>query len=239
MRLPDVHIIGAGKSGSSSLYAYLAQHPEIYTPRPLKGRWKEPRTLLYLNGMPKNPPLDLYVTNFNEYLEIWKPAGDKKALEGSILYMYYYKAVIRNLRKVYERPEDVCYIAILRDPAERAFSHYRAQVVAGRETLPFREAVKTETIRKRLEAGGPSDEDYIGQGMYYGQLKAFMDAFPKVRIYLFDDLKANALDVLNDIFQFIGVERRRRDQLTKIAQERRSAVFLRRIHNITSGAPPG
>ncbi len=222
MRLPDVHIIGAGKSGSSSLFAYLAQHPEIYTPGPPEGRWKEPRTLLYLDGIPRNPPSDLNVIDFNEYLEMWRPAGNRKALEGSIIYMLYHDIVIPNIKKLYADPEKVFYIAILRDPVERAFSHYKVRVLGDQEDLSFREAVRPETIRKRLASGGPSDQDYISQGMYYEQIKAFMNSFPNVRVYLLNDLVRDAQGVIDDICDFVGIDRF-------------TPSFER--HNVTQGVP--
>jgi hypothetical protein len=189
VNLPDIHIVGAAKSGSSSLYAYLSLHPKIYAPE-----LKEPRTLLFLDGMPENPPASLLLTPplpLEEYVNLYSPAGNRKALEGSIIYLANYEIVIPNIRRLYKNPEEIYFLAILRDPVERAFSQYKASLRNGLTTLPFREDYP----------------NHVRGSLYYEQIRAFMRGFPRVKVCLFEDLKNDAQGLIDDLCDFLEIQR--------------------------------
>jgi hypothetical protein len=225
VNLPDIQMIGAAKSGSSSLYAYLSQHPGIYAPLPPWGGTKEPRTLLCLGEKPKNPPMKIFVPSVADYLDLYRDAGERKALEGSIIYMPYHDIIIPVIKKLYPEPEKIYFIAIIRNPVDRAFSQYRANLLWTEENfeeLSFEEATRPEVIRERMERGRPIGLDYIGVGLYYEQIKAYMDAFPRVKVILLDDMKADSRGTMDSLCDFLEIER---------------FAFNFERHNVTKGVP--
>jgi hypothetical protein len=193
--MPNFLIVGAMKSGTTALYYYLEQHPQIYM-SPLK----EPN-FFCLEGQ-KNTDADS-ITDIETYRSLFKGVSKEKAFgEASHCYLYEPGAVDRIKHHVPEaRP-----IAILRNPIDRAYSHFLHMVRNGSEPITdFAQALWEE------EAGTHPDrtfQDYIGIGFYYGQLKRYFDTFgrDRTRVYLYEDLSDAPLDTLQDAFRFLEVD---------------------------------
>jgi hypothetical protein len=116
--------------------------------------------------------------------------------------------VIPNIKKLYGKKYDLIKIIILlRDPVQRAWSHYWKKVTQGNEYLPFSEAVDKNTIKRRLEEGSIPSYDYIGFGHYYSQVKAYMNNFSKVKIMLFEEFIKNPKETTKEILQFLGINK--------------------------------
>jgi hypothetical protein len=97
-------------------------------------------------------------------------------------------------------------VAVLRDPAERAFSDFMMQVRDGRRKMgDLRPQIEREIQRQLL----PRDRPILPQGLYARQLRRFWDAFPRTgtKVILHSELKRDHLRALNALFDFIGVER--------------------------------
>lgn len=192
IRLPDFLIVGAARSGTTSLYHYLKQHPQIFM-----SENKEPRFFAYENNpeffYPETP-----VKTFDEYTRLFEPAGkDQAAGESSVAYLYFYKKTIRNIKRHVPAWQNLKIIIMLRDPTERAFSHFALGRLLG---------VESEELTDLGFMRSEGKEFYIKVGMYYEKVKAYMENFDYVEVYLYDDLKADALRVVKDIFLFIGVD---------------------------------
>lgn len=205
MTLPNFLLIGAMKSGTTSLYNYLKQHPEIYM-SPVK----EPR-FFALEMEPKPPgPVRLPGPGFSEVrdIEIYKSLFDgvttEKAYgEASPIYIYHPTAPER----IHHHIPDVKIIAILRNPTERAFSHYLHICRIGKEPITsFAEAIATEP--QRLKDNWSELWHYRRRGQYGEQLQRYFNLFDRnqIRVYLNEDLKTNSQAVFQDIFQFLGVD---------------------------------
>ena len=199
--IPDFLIIGAGKSGTTSLFMYLKQHPEIFIPRV-----KEPNFYGYENKTPEDFGGDLEeikhfqesVTDFASYTNLFADAtpGQLKG-EMSNTYMYHDQAPERIK---YYNPE-MKLIAILRQPAGRLYSRYLHLARENRvPTRSFSDCQNKNSIWWRRN-------DLIKEGFYYNNLKPFYKLFPheNIRIYLYEDLNQRAPEVLKDIFTFLGV----------------------------------
>ena len=106
-------------------------------------------------------------------------------------------------------------IAILRHPAERAFSAYSHLVREGYETLSFPQALKKE--RERIGQKWLPLFYYKKQGFYYSCLKSYFDLFPRenIRIYLYDDFEADTISVIQDMFAYLGVDKTYVPDLTR------------------------
>jgi hypothetical protein len=223
VKLPDFIIVGVSRSGTTSLYRALIQHPKIF----FSSR-KEP---FFFNGPYfGNYNEDKYaISTIDEYINLFAGASEEIIGEASTTYLYSFETVIPNLKKIYGiRYKDIRIIIMLRNPAERAFSHYKSYVMDARESLVFEEAIKTDVMKKRREI--VSGYDYVGFGMYYNQVKAFLEHFPNVEVFIYEDFRKDNMRVIKEIFRFLNVD----DAFTpKIAQRYNVAgrVKLQWLHD--------
>jgi hypothetical protein len=205
--LPDFFILGAEKSGTTSLYYYLDQHPDVFSPKIKEPGYfsyvvKKPRTFLY-----QEVDWSIVVDNLDDYGKLYESAlpGQLRG-DSSTVYLYDYKTVIDQMKRHYK--SDVSrlkFIAILRNPISRAWSKYTMAVRDGIEKLPPLEAFQPETIRKRMSEGVPLPYDYIGYGMYCAQLEAYRNAFGPFEVILLDDLENDPVQVLDSLTDYLGL----------------------------------
>ena len=205
MTMPNFLIIGAMKAGTTALYTYLEQHPQVYM-SPVK----EPNFFAFEDErMGFLAPQDqeginrTSVTDIEAYRALFKGVTNEVALgEASHWYLYSPKAPGRIRHHI----PDAKLIAVLRDPVERAYSQFLHFVRDGQEPLSdFALAVQEEERRIRNNwAFGR----YASRGFYHAQLKRYFDAFDRrqIKVYLYEDLSADPVGVIQDIFRFIGVD---------------------------------
>jgi hypothetical protein len=205
-RLPDFLIVGAARSGTTSLFHYLRQHPHVF----MSAQHKEPRFFLYAENPPQNIKESFYKRNkkilwrFEDYVKLFETAKDFQVIgEASVSYLYYFSNTIQHIKSVYgERYKELKIIVILRNPVERAFSHYHFLVRKGRQKLSLKEAINMYTTDNSIQKVWGND--YIGFGMYYKMIKAYLEEFPNMKICFFEDLKIpNKL--MRNLFEFLGV----------------------------------
>jgi len=206
MTLPNFFIIGAAKAGTTSLYRYLEQHPQIYM-SPIK----EPN-FFALEGQPldfRGPGDRLYIEQFSVtergcYEALFEAAGPEPALgEASALYLYSPQAPARICRDVPEAK----IVAILRHPVDRAYSAFLHLLRDAREPLlSFEAALEAEEGRVR---GGWEHIWHLRRMGFYGeQLGRYYRCFgrERVRVYLYEALQEEPEGVIADIFNFLGVD---------------------------------
>ncbi|MBE9063153.1 sulfotransferase domain-containing protein [cf. Phormidesmis sp. LEGE 11477] len=204
---PNFLIIGAAKAGTSSLYHYLNEHPQIYMSPVKEPRFFAPELYTdylkdpYRSGAKehRSTPMSL-----EEYLALFEDVSNETAIgEASTEYLY----VPKTPERIKERLPDVRLIAVLRDPAERAYSAFCYQVRDGCEQLTFEEALAQEEHR-RLEKKRWPGWHYERVGFYHEQVKRYFDLFDKkqIKIYLYKDLQADSGAVVKDACRFLNVE---------------------------------
>jgi hypothetical protein len=190
-RLPTFVIIGAQKSGTTSLARYLSGHPQVFMSAEKEIHFFETRKL-YERGA------DWYARHFAQ-------AADAAAVgEASPAYMYFPLVPERMAQVV----PDCRLIAILRDPIDRAYSHYWMNRALGLEDLEFPDAVEREAAR--LASGDmPSLRrySYFDRGRYLEQLMRFTPFFGRDRllVLLFDDLRERPDEVFVEVCRFLAV----------------------------------
>jgi len=208
-QLPNFVIIGAAKSGTSSLWAYLNQHPEIFL-----SRNKEPNYFaLAGKSLPEPgpaPPERLHellysytLTELREYLELFRPAAGFKAIgEASVRYLYTPGTAAR----IHAALPNARLVVMLRDPVKRLYSHYCMNRQFGLEPLSLMEAVEGEA--ERVEAGWGYDWHYAGVSRYSGQLGEYFKFFSheQLGVFLFEDFAKNPVRVVQQICAFLEVD---------------------------------
>ena len=206
MVMPNFLVFGAAKSGTTSVYKYLQQHPDI-----LMSSFKEPGFFAFEGEHPilKGPGAQKWVdrwvvTEVEAYQKLFENYQGEKAIGDASPYYIYYEKTPYNIKK---HVPDMKLIAVLREPVERAFSNYVWAIRDRAESLTdFAEALAVEESRIK-DNWGPKWH-YKNQGFYYQQLKPYYDLFPReqIKIYLYDDFVSNSVAVMQDMFSFLEVD---------------------------------
>jgi hypothetical protein len=204
--MPNFLVIGAGKAGTTALYEYLDQHPQIYM-SPVKETnffALEGERAVFRGPGVQERINSWSVTNIEDYQALFDRASDETALgEACPLYLYSPKAPGRIRHHV----PDAKLIAILRNPVERAYSAFTHLIRDGREPFDnFERALEEEETR--IADNWPWIWHYKRVGFYHKQLSRYFDIFDReqIKIYLYDDLRVEPTNVLPDMFRFLGVD---------------------------------
>jgi sulfotransferase family protein len=198
--LPNFIVIGAAKAGTTALYWYLAEHPDVFM-SPKKetnffayGRDGQGR-LLY--GDPEFHQFP--VQSLSQYEQLFAGAGDALAVgEASPIYLECPQAAER-IRMLLPESRLICS---LRHPVDRAYSDYQMDLRRRRRQLdPARDLTPTS-------AWARPDSHWMRIGRYYDQLKRYFDLFPReqIQVFLFDDLKREPLKTVQGVYRFLGVD---------------------------------
>jgi hypothetical protein len=206
---PNLLIVGAAKGGTTALHYALDHHPQVYMSKkkePGYFVWPEEDLQFINNGKLITQPRFL-VNHLEEYLPLFADGRDKKIRgESSTTYLFFYQKAIANIRRIHPAPAQVKIVIALRNPVDRAFSQYMHKLRDGAESLSFEEALEKEQWRK--ENNWHFDYQYVERGMYYNQVKAYLENFPSVKIYLSEDLRSDPSGLVNSLEDFLEIERK-------------------------------
>lgn len=224
-RLPDFFLLGAAKCGTTSLHDYLRQHPDLFLPY-----------VKELNVF--DADAEQFASELDRYHTYFSGAGGRLAGEATPSYFRRTDVVPERMRRCYgDAPPR--FLLLLRDPVERAYSHYLHNVSEGREPLSFEEALQVEQAHP--QSRWRAWKGYFADGVYADTLAAWFDAFPRERfqILLSHNLANDPDGVLRRIFQFLGVNpdvpvntEKRLNQ----TGERQSRLLGRLLAHVPSGA---
>lgn len=201
MTLPNFLIIGTMKAGTTSLYSYLSQHPQVYM-SPIK----EPRFFALeeaeLSARQTNEHKAVWessVTRLADYIALFDEVTDETAIgEASPIYMAWSNKAAPRIKHYIP---DAKLIAILRNPVDRAYSHFSHNVKVGVEqSTDFAEALRLDEIHQQWW--------YKKQGFYAMLLEPFRELFTEEQIKLFryEDFQRDSVGVLREIFKFLEVD---------------------------------
>jgi hypothetical protein len=194
--LPNFLIIGAPRCGTSSIYKYLAEHPQVFMAWP-----KEPRFFSYQGKTVRKG--NWVVTDQAAYEELFDKAGTARAVgEASTDYLRT-EGVAERIKSLIP---DVRLVAVLRNPIERAYSAWLYDRREGRETLNTVMAA-VEAEMKDLSAPG-GRRTYIRAGLYAVQIERYLRVFDRdqLRVYLFEDLVTDPAGFTDDLCRFLEVD---------------------------------
>lgn len=230
--LPDFLIIGAQKGGTTSLYSQLIQHPNVGAAFQKEIRyfnnhfdngvnWYKAHfpTLLYKRLMTQGKRTN-YITGEGEPSYLPNPIAPQRVLELT---------------------PSVKLIVMLRNPVDRAYSHYQHRFTRGRETRTFEEVVETDKeILQDGWAGLPTGDykrlghlhySYLPRGFYADQIKSWMDVFPKEQFLVIgaEDFFSDAQAIFDDVLAFLDLPEhrmaeRKRHNVGKYSQPMSAAI---------------
>lgn len=204
MALPNFLVIGAGRSGTTSLHHYLRQHPQIFLPDVKSAGY------FYCADRPavedatqRALTRHYFVADFDSYRSLFDGVAGEAAIgEVSPVYL----ATTRAATRIAATLPDAKLIAILRHPADRALARFVARVRDGLESRrDFRQVLEDERregLVRDVAAG-----TYVASGFCAHVLQTYLERFPRdrIRVHLFDDFVESPGGVLRDLFTFLGV----------------------------------
>jgi hypothetical protein len=206
MTMPNFLIIGAQKAGTTALYHYLRQHPQIYM-----SAVKEPHFFAYEGAKPyfcgprdQDIVNQQFVADIDDYRALFRGLSNEAAIgEASAMYIYL-PGVPQRIRHYVP---DAKLIAILRNPVERAYSSFVHLRRDDREPISdFAQALREE--KARIHNNWVPIWHYKQAGFYYRQLKRYYATFEQhqIKVLLHEELNENPAGALRDIFRFLGVD---------------------------------
>jgi len=198
---PRFLFAGTAKAGTTSIYEYLKQHPEIEIP--IKETFYFMRDVLSKNTLPypRQRPLKELILNPSEYWKNYENiSADKVVGEIGTGYLYYSQMSIPRIKEMLGNEVRICII--LRNPVERCYSSYMHFVKDLHERGTFQESLIAE--ESRIQKNWDFMWHHKSVGKYAQQVEAYMSAFPHVRVWLYDDLVNNPTQIMTEIVNFIG-----------------------------------
>ncbi len=219
--VPNFFIAGAPKAGTTSLYHYLDQHPEIFMspvkePHYFSAEFREEnfepvrRVRLvranrelqeFLRGEMTGKLFGGTITKWEDYLRLFANAGDAKAI-GEASPAYLWSATAPNA--IGQKIPHAKILILLRDPAERAFSQYHHALANGAVQWSFREHIE-HCIHHR-SAQICTYYPFLELGMYAEQVKRYQTRFGRnVWIGFHADYRHRPLEMYREICSFLGV----------------------------------
>ncbi|MBW2940875.1 sulfotransferase family protein [Zhongshania aquimaris] len=202
-RVTDFFVVGAPKSGTTSLYFYLKQHPQIFLPSKKELHYFSfPELKQRESGPGDKYVLRSCIETVEEYLEHYKGSDGLQCGDISPSYLFHSGSALR----IKEFNPSAKIIILLRNHAEKAFSQYSHLRGVGREALGFKEALLAEDERDK--AGYSDFWLYKKSTLYAPCVENYLDIFgaESVRVYLFDDLVNDRKKVLTEVCGFLGVD---------------------------------
>jgi hypothetical protein len=215
---PNFFIVGAPKSGTTSLFHYLQEHPEVFLPE-----LKEPHFFSCPEVKATYYKTEI-VDSKEKYLNLYQSEKSFKSIgDLSSSYLFNKKAA----KRINTFNPDAKIIIVLRNPVERAISHYLMDVNLGYINVSLKTILKNKDEYKKFY------QEYIELGFYDKQIEIYKEYFPEsqIHIILTSSLHTETEDTLKSIYSFINVSTTfKPDFNTKYNQYRKPRFgFLKKI----------
>jgi hypothetical protein len=223
VNLPNFFIVGAPKAATTFLYESLQQHPQVYMSPlkepnyfasemrpeyfPAEARARVARQMheleTYLSGDLREKRFGGFVTSWEDYQKLFRNVAGQIAIgEASPSYLWSQTAA----QNIAARLPGARIIINLRNPIDRAFSHYLHQVTEGLTNRTFRQAIDATL---RVGPGQfPIERTLLEFGQYCGQIKRYKKEFPPAQIHisLYEDLQRSPAALMANLLTFLGLD---------------------------------
>ena len=196
MKKVDFFIVGAPKAGTTSLYHYLDAHPDIEM-----SSKKEPdffsdadlqKQRMYYS--------EVRINNLSKYNALFKQEDVQLRGEASVSYLYYPDVP----SKIKEYNSEAKIIIMLRNPIDRAFSHYLMDYRLGLVTDSFETIINNKSKHKNAHL---HYQQYLSVSEYSSQIERYLDVFGKNKVHIIDyeNFKNNTAEIIKEVFSFLGL----------------------------------
>ena len=172
MRAANLFCIGSPKSGTTTLFKILCQHSQIHTPK-----FKEP---FFFNNSNYQNGIDWYANTYYDDIK-----NEKWVLDFTPSYLYSDEALFRI--NEYSKGKDLKFIVMLRNPVERAYSHYLHTLRDGLEDLDFNDAIQAESERLLNYENNLLSQlkySYVYQSLYHKHLSKYFESFGRNNFFV-------------------------------------------------------
>ncbi len=197
--LPNLIILGPPKSGTTALYHILSQHEEVFM-----STLKEPRFFMF-DGVvldKKDPINNNSITNIKDYESLFS-GSDQYKIRGEASPGYFASRVAaQNIKKYIPNAK---LVIIVRNPIERAFSHFTFSRMKGFEIE--KDLINALELERKGIFSGDYQRNYLQHGEYYSNLITYYQYFEKdqIKIIWYDDFINNQNSTINELLMFLGV----------------------------------
>jgi len=193
----NTFIVGAPKAGTTSLHHYLSQHTNVSMSSVKEPNFfssKEVESLFYNSKC---------VDDSNDYHKLFSKEKKQIRGEASVSYLFYENVP----KRIHNYNSEAKIIIMLREPIERAFSHYLMDCRLGFCSE------KLEDIIANPQSFPQYFQQYLELGNYYSQLKRYQDIFGKEKLLIifYDDFKTDTKKVMKSVFSFLQIEQQEID----------------------------
>lgn len=216
----NTFIVGAPKTGTTSLYYYLNQHTNVCMSSIKEPNFfsaKEVNSLFYKSQI---------VDDINEYHKLFSQNKKQIIGEASVSYLFFNEVPNR----IYKYNPKAKIIILLRNPIERALSHYLMDFRLGFCSENFEDIIAQPEIFPQYY------QQYLELGNYFLQLKRYLNVFNEnqLSIVFYDDLKSNSQKVMKHIFSFLEIEFQDLDYSIQNSFLSPSNIFVSELYKFNS-----
>jgi hypothetical protein len=192
MKLPNFLIIGIQKAGTTSIYNYLQEHPQIYMSPVKETNFFEKDW----ESIPVEERNKKGIITFDDYCQLFVDVQDEVAIgEASPNYLFHYQS---SAPKIKQYLPDAKLIAILRNPVERAYSDYLMHIRDAIGYRPLSEQIKYSANKSFI----------IRKGFYYEPLKYYYEQFrpEQIKVFLYEDFCKQPIAIMQEMYSYLGVD---------------------------------
>lgn len=197
-------LIGAAKSGTTTLAKILEDHPEVCF-----SKIKEPKFFTNVhykkigNGPGDRDAMKHVIKSLNDYKNLFDPKNTSTIYgEASADYLYHYQTAIPKIKEFCDEPK---ILIMLRNPIKRSFSAYSHLIREGREYLSFKEAILQEKLR--ITDNYEFLWHYVNASMYFDGVQAYLNNFKSVKIIIFEEFILEPKLAINSINEFLEIKK--------------------------------
>ena len=197
---PNLFIVGAAKSGTTSLHNYLDQHPDIYM-----SRFKEPHFLI--NNEIGCDRIPSGISDEKDYYNLFLNGFNAKYRgESSVMYLMYPEIVIPKINNKFGSDSKI--IIMLRNPVDRAYSGYQhvKRFNINETSIDFKFAWNISEERYFSKKNMTPASRHKELGLYYKQVKLYLNKMKNVHIIIYDDYLNDFNKEIKSVFDFLGLK---------------------------------
>jgi hypothetical protein len=218
LSIPNFFIVGAAKAGTTSIYDYLGQHPDVYL-SPIKEpnyfasdidvtkfsktfKNSIPNTKTYFKNIPLVNLQQAFIKEYSDYSKLFDGVNQQNIIaEASTSYLYSKSAAIN----IFDFNPSSKILIVLREPISRTYSHYLMALRFGFTHLPLIDAINKDLLTPKREIG--QAELFTDMSMYAESVNRFKSIFPssQIKVMFFENLVQSPIQFMNELCSFLEI----------------------------------